>query len=72
MEGGAHTEVVLGTELERGVPSSVGPAVSPAGSLPRTGGGFGTGVLRLLALLGLGRAVLVRANRRRYGPGIVS
>ena len=63
-EGGGHADVVLGTELERDVPSSVGTAVSPAGSLPRTGGGLGTGVLRLLALLGLGRAVLVRANRR--------
>ena len=63
-EGSAPTDVVLVAELERGIPSSVATAGSPGASLPRTGGDLGNGVLRLLALLGLGRGVLGLANRR--------
>lgn len=70
-EGGAPTDPVLGAELERGVPASVGTAVSPGTALPRTGGGLGTGVLRLIALLGLGRALVGLANRSRPAPGEV-
>ena len=63
-ERGAPTDVVLGAELDRGEPSSVGTAVSTGGALPRTGGVLGNGVLRLVALVGLGRAALGLANRR--------
>ena len=66
-EGFAPTEVVLGAELGRGLPSLVDTAVSPGASLPRTGGGLGDGVLRLLAMLGLSRAVLGLAHRRHNG-----
>ncbi|MEW6476254.1 MAG: hypothetical protein AB1679_28680 [Actinomycetota bacterium] len=64
-ERGDPTEFPLGAELERGEPVSVGTALSPGAALPRTGGGLGDGVLRLIALLGLGRGVLGLANRRR-------
>jgi hypothetical protein len=68
-ERGAPTDVVLGTELGHGEPPSVGTAVSTGGALPRTGGGLGNGVLRLVALVGLGRAALGLANRRRRFHG---
>lgn len=63
--GDAPPDMVLGAELERAVPSSVETVLSPGATLPRTGGGLGTNVLRLIALLGLGRAGLGLANRWR-------
>ena len=61
-EGGAATDSVLGAEIERGEPGVVGMVVAPGGSLPRTGGGLGSGPLRLIALLGLGRALFALAK----------
>lgn len=63
-EGGDPAGLVNGTELGRGTPVLVGTSVSPGGTLPRTGGGLGQGVLRLVALLGLGRGLAGLAKRR--------
>jgi hypothetical protein len=68
--GGAATGSVLGAEVERGEPGVVGMVVAPGGSLPRTGGGLGSGPLRLLAFLGLGRALFALAKRWRPGAGL--
>jgi hypothetical protein len=64
-EQGATTDGVLGTELERVAPSTVNTTLSPGATLPRTGGGLGHGVLRLLALLGVARAAFGLAKRPR-------
>jgi hypothetical protein len=66
-EGGAATQAVLSAEVERGEPGVVDMVVAPGGSLPRTGGGLGSGLPRLIAFLGLGRALLALAIRRRLG-----
>ncbi|HKY75262.1 MAG TPA: hypothetical protein VJS45_03920 [Acidimicrobiia bacterium] len=58
------TDAVLGTEVGGGAPALVGTSVSPGGTLPRTGGGLGVGVLRLIAFLGLGRGLAGLAKRR--------
>ena len=58
------TAAVLGTEVGDGAPALVGTSVSPGGTLPRTGGGLGAGVLRLIAFLGLGRGLVGLAKRR--------
>ena len=68
-EGGAATDSVLGAGVERGEGGVVG-MVASGGSLPRTGGGLGSGPLRLMALLGLGRALLALAKRWRPGAGL--
>lgn len=67
---GAPIDVVHGAELEPGTPALVGVAVSPGTALPRTGGGLGSGVLRLIALLGFGRAIIGLANRRRFAADV--
>ena len=67
---GGPTDVVLGAEVDRAAPTLVGPAPSPGTTLPRTGGGLGNGVLRLVAWLGIGRALLGLANRRRPAAGV--
>ena len=41
------------------------PGPSSGGTLPRTGGGLGTGVLRFIAVFGFGRGIFGWANRRR-------
>jgi hypothetical protein len=69
-EGGSLTGSVLDTEFERGEPGLVDAVVAPGGSLPRTGGGLGLGVLRLVAFLGLGRALFGVAIRRYSGAGL--
>lgn len=63
-ERGDPTDAVLGTEVGGGAPALVGTSVSPGGTLPRTGGGLGVGVLRLIACLGLGRGLVGLAKRR--------
>jgi len=50
-------------------PGAIATAGSPGEVLPRTGGTFGTGVLRLIAFLGLGRAVFGLVNRRQRSLG---
>lgn len=65
-EGADPTGLANGTEAGSGAPALVG-TVLPAGTLPRTGGGLGHGVLRLVALLGLGRGLVGLAKRRRPG-----
>lgn len=57
------TDVGLTTEVG-GAPALVGTSASPGGTLPRTGGGLGNGVVRLIALLGLGRGLVGLAKRR--------
>jgi hypothetical protein len=69
-EGGAATDSVLDAEVERGEPGVVGMVAAPGGSLPRTGGGLGSGLLRLIAFLGLGRALFALAKRWRPGAGL--
>lgn len=55
-----------GAEIESVVPTEAGTAPVPAGAmLPRTGGGPGVQLLRLLALAAAGRAILGLAGRRR-------
>jgi hypothetical protein len=56
--------VVSGTDVAGGAPALVGTSISPGATLPRTGGGLGTGVPRLIALLGLGRGLVGLAKRR--------
>jgi hypothetical protein len=63
-ERGGPTDVVPAAEVGSGVPTLAGTGSSPGATLPRTGGGLGIGVLRLVALLGLGRALVGLANRR--------
>ena len=63
-ERGEPTDVGLTTEVGAGAPALVGTSASPVGTLPRTGGGLGNGVLRLIALLGLGRGLAGLAKRR--------
>ena len=63
-ERGDPTDAVSGTEVGGGAPALVGTSVSPGGTLPRTGGGLGAGVLRLIAFLGLGRGLVGLAKRR--------
>jgi hypothetical protein len=63
-ERGDPTDAVSGTEVVGGAPALVGTSISPGGTLPRTGGGLGSGVLRLVALLGLGRGLVGLAKRR--------
>lgn len=63
-ERGDPAGLVYGTELGSGTPALVGTSVSPGATLPRTGGGLGYGVLRLVALLGLGRGLVGLAKRR--------
>lgn len=63
-QGDAPMELVLGAEIERGRPSPADTVFSPTGALPRTGGGLGNGVLRLVAAVGLGWAALGLAIRR--------
>ena len=52
-----------GSQIGGGAPALVGTSASPGGTLPRTGGGLGSGVLRLVALLGLGRGLVGLAKR---------
>ena len=61
---GDPTDVYPGSEIGAGVPALVGTSASPGGTLPRTGGGLGSGVLRLFAFLGLGRGLVGLAKRR--------
>jgi hypothetical protein len=68
-EDGSLTGSVLGGELKQGEPGLVDAVVAPGGSLPRTGGGLGSGVLRLIAFLGLGRALFGLAIRRYSSAG---
>ena len=68
-ERGGPTDVVLSTEIADGAPALVGTSISPGSTLPRTGGGLGNGVLRLVAVLGLARALVGLVNRRRPAPG---
>ena len=63
-ERGDPTDVAPGSEIGAGVPALVGTSASPGGTLPRTGGGLGNGVLRLVVLLGLGRGLVGLAKRR--------
>jgi hypothetical protein len=63
-ERGDPTDAISGTEVAGGAPALVGTSISPDGTLPRTGGGLGNGVLRLVALLGLGRGLVGLAKRR--------
>ena len=63
-ERGEPTDVVPSTEVGGGAPALVGTSASPGATLPRTGGGLGNGVLRLIALLGLGRGLVGLAKRR--------
>ncbi len=65
-ERGTPTEPVAGADLEHGAPFSAGAAIPPGGTLPRTGGGFGPGVLRLIAFLGFGRALVRLVKRNRW------
>ena len=64
-EGGSLTGSAPGGEPVSGKPGLAGATAASGGSLPRTGGGLGVGVLRLIAFLGLGRA-LFRLAMRRY------
>jgi hypothetical protein len=57
------TAVLPGSEIGGGAPALAGTSASPSGTLPRTGGGLGSGVLRLVALLGLGRGLFGLAKR---------
>jgi hypothetical protein len=69
-EAGAASHTVLGAKVERGEPALVGMGVAPGDSLPRTGGGPGPGLLRLIAFVGLGRALFTVAkpvNTRETG-----
>lgn len=52
------------TEVGGGGPALVGTSTSPGGMLPRTGGGLGSGVVRLIALMGLSRGLVGLAKRR--------
>lgn len=61
-ERGNPAGVIPGGEFDAGIPALVG--ASPGGTLPRTGGGLGIGVLRLIALLGFGRGLVGLAKRR--------
>ena len=63
-ERGDPTGVVPGAEIGAGAPALVGTSIPPDATLPRTGGGLGNGVLRLVALLGLGRGLVGLAKRR--------
>lgn len=69
-ESGPLTGSMLGADLERGQRGLVGAVVAPGGSLPRTGGAPGTGLLRLIAFVGVGRALFVLAIRRRSRAGL--
>jgi hypothetical protein len=69
-ESSPLTGSVLGADLERGEPGLIDAVVAPAGSLPRTGGAPGSGLLRLIAFLGLGRALFGLAIRRHSGAGL--
>jgi hypothetical protein len=60
---------ILGAEVERDALLPTGTAVSPGATLPRTGGGFGSGFARAIAFLGLGRALFGLRHRQR--PAIV-
>ena len=53
----------LGDDASMG--STDGTALPTGGTLPRTGGGPGVGLLRIMAFLGIGRAVLRLAGRSR-------
>jgi hypothetical protein len=68
--GDAPAGAVLGAELERGRPGPTETVLSPGATLPRTGGGLGVGVLRLIALLGVGRGLLGLAKARRRAGGV--
>jgi hypothetical protein len=69
-ESGPLTHSVPGADLEGGKPGLVGAVVAPGGSLPRTGGAPGTALLRLIAFLGVGRALFGLAIRRRSRAGL--
>jgi hypothetical protein len=56
-------DVIAGGEFGGGDQAVVGASVSPGATLPRTGG-LDTGVLRLVAWLGLGRGLVGLARRR--------
>jgi hypothetical protein len=71
-ERGAPTGQVPGGPNDRVGPGAIGTDSSPGAALPRTGGGLGTGVLRLIAVLGFGRAAFGLLNRRqRAGHNLV-
>jgi hypothetical protein len=64
--GAGAGEDVLGAELLHSAPAVTGGSVSPTGgTLPRTGGIPGSGLLRMIAVLGIGRAGLRLAARKR-------
>jgi len=63
-ERGEPTDRGITTEVGAGFPALVGTSSSPVGTLPRTGGGLGNGVVRLIALLGLGRGLVGLAKQR--------
>ncbi|MCA1845316.1 MAG: hypothetical protein LC792_19405 [Actinobacteria bacterium] len=65
-ERGAPSDTALDGESDHGAPALVANPVPAGATLPRTGGGLGNGVLRLIAFLGLGRAVI--PAHRRPGP----
>jgi hypothetical protein len=69
-DGGAPADLLLGGDLGNGAPGSSGGAMlHTGGTLPRTGGGLGSGLLRMIAVLGFGRAALRLAARRRPAAG---
>jgi hypothetical protein len=69
---GAPTGQVPGGPNDWVGPGAIGTASSPGAALPRTGGGLGTGLLRLIAFLGLGRAGFGLVNRRqRAGHNLI-
>ena len=68
-EGVAPTGQAPGGPDAQAGPGATGTDILPGGTLPRTGGGLGTGVLRLIAVLGFGRAALGLVDRRRRAGG---
>jgi hypothetical protein len=73
-EGVAQGDHVPGVELGEGLtgPSSGTMLITNGGTLPRTGGGLGSGLARMIAVLGFGRAAFALAGKRRGGPGRTS